>query len=935
VRNHEGIVALILNINGMRSKKVSFAGLESSIAPQIICLNETKIDDDYDPEEFFLSDYSIYRKDRAGNGGGVLLAVLNDMSSKQLIIPPVASEIVACSITELDLAVVGIYRPKWNRSFVEDLSLVLHSLREAKFNNCCLVGDFNLPLACGTKFSPDFQALLDIFHLTQVVDCPTRGDNILELAFFSYPDAVTSVRSLKVDFSDHNAVIINTNIGTGKPHKSVEFRRYFWDKTDLTGACQYIDERLLSVSYMGDHDTEAIWTFFRDSMLHILDYFVPSTVVRKKIGEVKEAWWPPVLKRQVNKTKRKYRAFVRYRSPMAWGSYVNSYEKTSCLMKSSYQLHLDNISESVEKNPRTFWRRFHDVSNKKVIPPVFSENLGMSISDPQRKVQVFADEFSDIFNVRSEVHRSDDSHSRLLDCLENAEDLLIDKAGILNILNSLDLSKPKGPDGIPPQLLRMFSSQVAEFLFVIFNSSVRHGYVPNDWRTSEIIPVHKKGNKSLVCNYRPISITSIPCKILEHILVSSIYSQISDDRLLSGNQHGFRRGASIETALLGLTNFAIDHYDRGIPVAVISFDLEKAFDSVPHPVLIDRLLKTGINAKIVRWFQSFLVDRKAVVRLDGLQSRPFFTSTGVPQGAVSSPVLFSIFIDCVTAGIENRIGLYADDIVLYGRAGCQEEVMSIQRDIDRVSEWCISSGMRVNAGKTSFMVTNGSGLTETHSFTLMLNGLPLRRVDKLRYLGVNLSHDLGWSDHIRSMVTKAKKVIYFIQRNFRGASVASRNRLYLSLVRPILDFASPIWNPHQKQLIYEIESVQRFAARVVANVWGFGDEICITRLVGDLGWSTLSQRRKETDLCLLFKIVNNLTILDPSTLINSPHYYSRHDHQKKLEQCFYRKTIPFNSFLPRVIREWNCLSNDIVLQDFNEFKTWLCENRPVINCDKH
>ena len=227
----------------------------------------------------------------------------------------------------------------------------------------------------------------------------------------------------------------------------------------------------------------------------------------------------------------------------------------------------------------------------------------------------------------------------------------------------IESNRAAGPDGIPPRLLKETAYQMAPLLTFIFQSSLDQGQLPQDWKSANIIPIYKKGNKSYTANYCPISLTSICSKILEHIIYSSISTHLSYHNILSTNQHDFRTGRSCDTQLLEAINDFHQCLDSGTHIDAFFLDFTKAFDKVSHRKLCHKLLCYGANGNLLRWIKDYLTDQSQCVLLEGTSSKSHHVLSGVPQGSVLAPLLFLIYINDITESITSTIKLFADDVL--------------------------------------------------------------------------------------------------------------------------------------------------------------------------------------------------------------------------------------------------------------------------------
>lgn len=245
------------------------------------------------------------------------------------------------------------------------------------------------------------------------------------------------------------------------------------------------------------------------------------------------------------------------------------------------------------------------------------------------------------------------------------EDIIFDVSVVKDITCQLKESSAPGPDGIHPKVLKECATNLAQPLYMIFRESLDTGFLPADWKTANITPIFKKGKKSNPLNYRLISLTSVPCKLMEKIIRNKIVDHLESNNLLSRQQHGFRSSRSCLTQLLEYFAEIHDFIDDGKPVDAIYLDCKKAFDTVPHKRLIEKLRSYGIAGKVLKWIKAFLSDRSQRVLVKGVPSDTLPVWSGVPQGSVLGPVLFLIFINDLLEGVKSGGKLFADDSKLF------------------------------------------------------------------------------------------------------------------------------------------------------------------------------------------------------------------------------------------------------------------------------
>ena len=212
------------------------------------------------------------------------------------------------------------------------------------------------------------------------------------------------------------------------------------------------------------------------------------------------------------------------------------------------------------------------------------------------------------------------------------------------LLLNLNPNKACGPDGITPRLLKMVAEELTPALTLLYHISYLSGTLPKDWKQANITSVFKKGEKCNAANYRPISLTCVACKMMEHIITSHIMSHLETDEILCPEQHGFRRGHSCETQLLGYVDEATREIEKGNQEDTIVLDFSRAFDKVSHTLLVHKLQRYGIRGRTNAWIKDFITDRQQAVVVEGTRSDTLPVKSGVPQGSVLGPSLFLLYL---------------------------------------------------------------------------------------------------------------------------------------------------------------------------------------------------------------------------------------------------------------------------------------------------
>ena len=301
------------------------------------------------------------------------------------------------------------------------------------------------------------------------------------------------------------------------------------------------------------------------------------------------------------------------------------------------------------------------------------------------------------------------------------------------------------------------------------------------------------------------------------------------------------------------------------------FDVSKAFDTVPHLPLLQTLERFDVDKYILRWIKDYLLHRSQLVCIDGCMSPSLPAISGVPQGSVLGPLLFISYINDVTSVISegSEINMFADDIALYRIIKSAADYNQLQLDIDSVSSCIEGKHLKFNARKCKYMLISRKRIHTLAPPSLTVDGILLTQVMEYKYLGVTIASDLSWSPYIMKLCNKARKIIgVFYRRFYRNSSSSTLLKLYLSHIRPHLEYCSAVWNPHLKGDITELEKVQKYALKVCMKSWDTSYE----DLLATSNVPSLEFRRKHNSVCHLFKVINGLTDY-PSPPINLQEFH--------------------------------------------------------------
>ena len=962
----------MINVNfetGVVGKTAALAYLIQSTKPDLVFGTETKIDSSIKSCEFFPPNYEVYRLDRNRNGGGVLLAVSNTLISHKVPeLTPEGCEIVWSKIKlkgRKDLLVAAYYRN--NVKNEESLNLFSTAVRRAAQSNSTIIiaGDLNFPsfnwenprILKDPIYYPNlhhqFLDLLDDVGLQQMVIPPTRHNpqNTLDLYLTTHPSSVPRVEVMP-GLSDHDAVYMEFNahtIRTKKKRRQVPvFAKANWPSLHADAAA--LAETIVS---MDQRDTEEIWTTFKTSLTDSAKTHIPQ----KALGAGTKQHKPWIDHTTMKKIRRRDRLYKKIRkagkdqektknsnSPTPVQNQNKTVENQEKKEKDKYNEMVKewrSLKSQVQRRLRqALWAYTEDLIGDEENPPnpkklwsfiksKKTEETGVSplkvngklVLSPIEKAEALNCQFKSAFSPPAEytaeefedrtgIPSTPPPHAPTID------PIVVTETGVKKLLLNLKPNKAPGPDEIHPRVLKELANELTPALTALFNSSLSTGIVPSDWRTAKVTPVFKKGERYKTENYRPISLTSIVCKLLEHIIVSHIMDFCEINNIICHEQHGFRRNRSCESQLIGLIDDLSLNLEKGLETDVLVMDFSKAFDKVSHSLLLHKLKHYGITGEILTWTRSFLTGRRQAVVVDGEASGYCTVDSGVPQGSVLGPALFILYINDLPNNINSTTRLFADDTLCHNTVTTQKDAQDLQEDLDKLATWEQRWSMEFHPRKcTVLTVSRKRKETKRVKREYHLRSHPLEVTQEATYLGVTVSKDLRWGTQVKNTLTASNRALGFLRRNLKTRSNKIRERAYKALVRPRLEYATSAWDPYTAAHISSLEAVQRRAARWITN--RYRQTSSVSEILEGLRLESLEERRRQRRLHTLWKYTHGLTFISsaaaPKPLPQHPDRSStRQLHSLQYLKPNSRPDYRKKSFFPRTIPEWNALQENAV-----------------------
>ena len=805
------------------------------------------------------SEYVVLRKDRCGNrGGGVCALIARTLSVVPVIFPDKYSDLEIIGIDFVDfepvLRMFVIYRPPYyDQKAVSYATLLFECLTEHSRNHKnmhAIIGDINLPhINWNILTGPDddihkttLKFILE-YGYSQLIDFPTRGCNLLDVLLTNVDMLITSITSHPpIGYSDHVtvqfSVAVNLVARTCITVESGTKCTYQWHNADFEGMSAYLNTvNWISVIH-ANPSAVCAWAQFCRLLQHAIDLFVPSFVASNSSKHSRK----PRRPRAVRKCEMKKARLWKQLSKSPHDSLLRSkYRDCAYEWRQLVQQNVILTEERVvsANHLGAFYRYVYKRTANTSGIGVIMDSSGVAITNDCDKANAFNQFFSSV-GVTDNNSMPCCNDVTLLSILDN---IVISETEVIRSISKLRSNSSSGPDGLPPVLFKRLKYCLSYPLALLYNQLISVGALPPEWLTAYIVPVFKKGSAGDVSNYRPISFMCVPCKIIERIIAGKIFDHLYSNNILCSAQHGFVRRRSTCTNLMECFNDWTVCVQSRQQITIVYIDFSKAFDVVSHKKLFTRLYSYGVRGTVLLWLQNFLTGRTHQTKVGTSFSDIAALISGVVQGSGIGPLLFLIYINELAFILEShgiRIKLFADDVKLYIQIVDDVDVAQMQQAIDALVNWATEWQLSISVNKCC--VLNVGRIS--HDTCLHINDNALPVVESTRDLGVLVSCDLSPSLHVSDIVAKAHKRSAAIHRAFVSRNIHLLVRAFTVYVRPLLEHDSVIWSPFTVHDIEAVESVQRrFTKRLPGlNSLSYPDRLKRINL------HSLELRRLYTDL---------------------------------------------------------------------------------------
>ena len=946
-----------LNINSLRNKITNLREVVDKVPIDILCIDETKLDESFPDSQFSIDNYQYppYRRDRNSKGGGKIVYVRQGLISKRL--KSLESKLIETICIELTISKkkwcsLFAYRPPNfdKRSFFEEISNSL-CLMVSKYENILLVGDFNINLLDSKSDNRNhFSDLRDTFALTNLVKDKTcfksNNGTLLDVILTNRPNSFQKTVITETGLSDCHKLISTVFRSTfvKLPPKTIRYRSY--KNFNKQNFVHELDQRLIR----GDiYKTDDSYSKLTEIISEVLEKHAPMKV--KTIRGNQAPFMNKKLSKVIMNKSRIKNNYLKWPSRENFLAYKNIKNKCNNLLKKSKKVYFQENASEGSTSTKKFWSTVKpfvsskgtlsndniiiEASNDSTVNIKGGESVHVKTKDEIRDEQVLVEMFNnhyinivekssglapksignssdpdqDQYTVQKiiKLYQNHPSIKKIKENFKNTITFDFPKPTVKDIsciIKSLDPKKATGPDGIPIKVIKYASNVIDSHLCNIIIKDLELNKYSEELKTALVRPIFKKNEREKIENYRPVSILNGMSKVYERFIHNCISSYA--ESILSDFISAYRKNYSSNHVLLRLIENWKKSLDNKNFVGTVLMDLSKAFDCIPHDLLVAKLHAYGLSEEAVTFLYSYLKRRKQGVKINDTESIFQILLSGVPQGSILGPILFNLFINDLFLFIDEvELANFADDNTIYtARKSVEELIKILEKESKTAIDWFKMNDMIVNPEKFQAMILSSD--KKENKYDLNINNSLIPSETSVTLLGIQIDNKLNFAKHISANCRKASNQLNAISRIQNYLGKKEKKILINSFVYSNFNYCPLTWHFCSKSSQKKIEKIQYRCLKMLTNDY-CSDYKDLLQLTGN---PTMEIRRIRTLVVEIFKTLNNI---NPNFMKEIFHFSPYNTHKRHNIFVHSRNTSSYGDESLRALGPhiWNSLPESI------------------------
>ena len=727
-----------------------------------------------------------------------------------------------------------IYRPPDTSKYLhKDFNAVFNSMvtkASGESKEMIVLGDMNVNFLVPEE-NKNLKSVLELLGLKQIIEKPTRitetSRTLIDVILTNTPANISCTDVIATGIGDHDmpGCVRKINNGRFNP-RLITCRDYkTYNARNMNSELKKVDW----TPFYSQRNVNEAWAKMKNILSDIFGRHAPK--ISKKVRGKPAPWLSNKVKVLMNHRDKLLRRSKRTRKESDISEYKRKRNEVNIAIKRAKSDYHKKLLKESAKDPNKFWKTLKSIYPTKKNDKQTMKTLdidGAKIKDPHLIAEAFCSFFTGIVTTLKEkaFPLCNFRWKRPTKMSTRTDQKFIFKTvsryEVKQQLKSIKRNKATGLDDLPPGLIKDSAELISAPLAHLINLSLKTGIFPTDWKTAKVIPTHKSGAHSNPDNYRPISVLPVISKVIEKVIHHQLIIFLDKNHLLTNFQFGFRPKLSTEYAATILLDSIRDNVDKGRLVGAIFVDLSKAFDTVSHAMLLDKLPIYGVQGKELEWFKDYLFFRKAKVSCNGCLSKENALLTGVPQGSILGPLLFLILFNDVVDVIEHSSILkYADDTVLYV---ADQDIQSINaklsKDMDCLADWLKSNELVLNLkkGKTEALLFGTPQRIAKQAEPLEIklsHETVIKNATEYKYLGVRVDSSLNLNSNFNTCYNKASGRLRLLAKIRSYLDQATAATIYNVMVLPAFTYCGILQLKYTNTQLSRLSSLHSRALKIV------------------------------------------------------------------------------------------------------------------------
>lgn len=825
--------SLILYLN-IRSLNANFEKLQLfikglKIKPDVIVCTEVWKLIHY--QYYKMKDYKLYYNHGDINkNDGVVVYIRENIEHTSDTVVAGKLKIINTCITlnnNKQLEISSLYRSHGLTCTEFNLNFKNYLEQKRKIRNHIIIGDFNINIQECNTISVDFQTSLlekgfypGFTNTTRPANLTTEKGSCIDNIFIKTDFLSTKSLTLMVPITDHYPLFLEIKNGLTKKNET-EPDKYYISYKKLFNMAKQID---WSKHKNKQDPNETINNIIKEIQICFESSKYKKPKLRNSKKTARKDWMTNAILNSCNTKESLYNKLKKNPDNEELKNNYKKFVKTLDKVIKAAKIEYDKKTiENNSNEPRKLWACIND-------------KIGKTKKKSDTNISQLKTEDNTIIKGKDEIaNKINDYYCKLGEKLSNKittpkhRKLELPRSNpktiflkptneieIMKIIYNLKMKKG-GIDKINAKTLKIIAELIADTLAYAINQCIEMSIWPDMLKVAEVIPIYKAGKKNEMGNYRPISLISNIAKIFEKIIHIRIIDFISQSKIMSKNQFGFRKNIGTKDALSLITKTIYENLDQSKPIAITFLDLAKAFDTVNHQILLDKLYAYGIRGKAHKLIKSYLSNRKQKVRIGTHVSNFENINTGVPQGTILGPLLFILYVNDLLINMpENSILSYADDTAIIANGKTWTEVETKMNDyLDDVSTWLKLNKLTLNIQKTAYITFGCYSDSLPQQIEIKIDSENLNRVRETKYLGIIFDENVKWNKHIEYLISKTKYLIFIFSKITTFMDINTLKIIYYAFFHSLISYGIIAWGGAYTNKLQLLQTVQTRILKII------------------------------------------------------------------------------------------------------------------------